>query len=81
MYFVENGRVEILLEMNLPGTTGTLHQFYDFADLRPSAPRRLDLRSASDARVTKTAYAVHEMTRKGGFPYFVSPRGLFRAPL
>ena len=32
MYFVENGRVKILLETNLPRTAGTLHQFYDFAD-------------------------------------------------
>ena len=34
-------------------------------DLRPSSTRRLDLRSASDARDTKTAYAVHENARFG----------------
>ena len=36
-------------------------------DLRPSSPRRLDLRSASDARDTKTAFAVHENARFAGF--------------
>ena len=36
-------------------------------DLRPSSTRRLDLRSASDARDTKTAYAVHENARFAGF--------------
>ena len=36
-------------------------------DLRPSSTRRLDLRSASDARVTKTAFAVHKNARFAGF--------------
>ena len=32
-------------------------------DLRAAAARRLDLRSASDARGTNAAYAAHENTR------------------
>ena len=49
----------------------------DPGDLRLASAHRLDLRSASDARDTKTAYAVHENARYAGF----TKRGDVRCPL
>ena len=41
----------------------------NLGDLRPTSPRRLDLRSASDARDTNTAYAAHECAPSGLHEY------------
>ena len=47
-------------------------------DLRQSSTRRLDLRSASDARDTKATFVAHENARFAGFTKSTkSPRGAY----